>query len=55
MAYAFLVAGKTVPAEDKRSTIALEPAERSLVLGEMRGFLIAVQAITARIQLAYAT
>lgn len=46
MAYTFLVAGKTVPAEDKRSAIVLESAERSLVLGEMRGFLIAVQAIT---------
>lgn len=46
MAYTFLVAGKTVPAEDKRSAIVLEPAERALVLGEMRGFLIAVQAIT---------
>lgn len=46
MAYTFLVAGKTVTAEDKRSAIVLEPAERSLVLGEMRGFLIAVQAIT---------
>lgn len=46
MAYTFLVAGKTVSAEDKRSAIVLEPAERALVLGEMRGFLIAVQAIT---------
>ncbi len=46
MAYTFLIAGKTVMAEDKRSTIVLEPAERALVLGEMRGFLIAVQAIT---------
>ena len=46
MAYTFLVAGKTVTAEDKRSAIVLEPAERALVLGEMRGFLIAVQAIT---------
>lgn len=46
MAYTFLVAGKTVPAEDKRSAIVLEPAERALVLGEMRGFLIAVQTIT---------
>ena len=46
MAYTFLIAGKTVPTEDKRSAIVLEPAERALVLGEMRGFLIAVQAIT---------
>ena len=46
MAYTFLIAGKTVTAEDKRSAIVLEPAERSLVLGEMRGFLLAVQAIT---------
>jgi hypothetical protein len=46
MGYTFLVAGKTVTAEDKRSAIVLESAERSLVLGEMRGFLIAVQAIT---------
>ena len=46
MAYTFLVAGKTVPADDRRTAIVLEPAERSLVLTEMRGFLIAVQAIT---------
>ena len=46
MAYTFLVAGKTVTAEDRRSAIVLEPAERSLVLTEMRGFLTAVQAIT---------
>ncbi|MDO8595503.1 MAG: hypothetical protein Q7R45_02655, partial [Sulfuricaulis sp.] len=46
MAYTFLVAGKTVIAEDKRSAIVLEPSERALVLSEMRGFLIAVQAIT---------
>ena len=46
MAYTFLIAGKTVTAEDKRSAIVLDPAERALVLGEMRGFLIAVQAIT---------
>ncbi|MEK7191218.1 MAG: hypothetical protein AAB068_03175 [Pseudomonadota bacterium] len=46
MAYTFLVAGKTVPADDRRTAIVLEPAERSLVLAEMRGFLIAVQVIT---------
>ena len=46
MGYTFLVTGKTVPADDRRSAIVLEPAERSLVLTEMRGFLIAVQAIT---------
>ena len=46
MGYTFLVTGKTVPAEDKRTAIVLEPAERSLVLAEMRGFLIAVQVIT---------
>jgi len=46
MAYTFLIAGKTVTAEDKRSAIVLEPSERALVLGEMRGFLIAVQVIT---------
>ena len=46
MGYTFLVTGKTVPAEDRRIAIVLEPAERSLVLTEMRGFLIAVQAIT---------
>ena len=46
MAYTFLVAGKTVTAEDKRSAIVLKPEERSLVLTEMRGFLIAVQAVT---------
>ena len=46
MGYTFLVTGKTVPADDRRIAIVLEPAERSLVLAEMRGFLIAVQVIT---------
>lgn len=46
--YVFVLAGKTtVVAEDARQAIVLEPAERAMILGEMRGFLVAVQAITA--------
>lgn len=45
--YKFIVVGETVHvAEDPRGAIVLEPAERALVLTEMRGFLTAVQKIT---------
>jgi len=48
MLWLFVVAGKTtVVAEDRREAIVLEPAERALILAEMRGFLSAVQAIVA--------
>jgi hypothetical protein len=46
MGYKFLIAGKTVTAEDKRRAIVLEPAERALILAEMRGFLGAIQIMT---------
>lgn len=47
MAYVLLIAGKTMPLVDKRQRILLEPAERALVLEEMRAFLGAIQVITA--------
>lgn len=46
LVYKFLVAGETVTVQDERRAIVLAPSERSLVLTEMRGFLIAVQAVT---------
>lgn len=50
MLYLFVLAGKTTTvAEDKREAIVLEPAERALLLAEMRGFLGAVQAISAAV------
>ena len=39
------VAGNTVATADGRDAIVLKPAERALVLGEMRGMLVAVQEI----------
>ena len=46
LVYLFVVRGVTVPASDGRTAILLAPAERDLVLTEMRGFLAAVQSIT---------
>jgi hypothetical protein len=46
MAYKFLVVGSVIPATDGRQALVLEPAERDLVLGEMRMFLSSVQKIT---------
>jgi type II secretory pathway component PulM len=46
MLYLFVVRGQTAPASDGRTAILLAPAERDLVLAEMRGFLEAVQGIT---------
>ncbi len=46
MAYTFLIAGRTVPASDGRQALVLAPAERDIVLAEMRAFLEGVQAIT---------
>lgn len=46
MTYKFMVVGSVVPATDGREAIVLEPAERDLVLGEMRMFLSGVQKIT---------
>ena len=46
MGYKFMVVGSVVPATDGREAIILDPAERDLVLGEMRMFLASVQKIT---------
>lgn len=43
--YKVVFVGETLPAEDGRSAIQLDPGERDLVLGEMRAFLQAVQSI----------
>ena len=45
MAYKFIIAGCTVNATDGRQALTLEPAERDLVLTEMRMFLSSVQRI----------
>ena len=42
----FLIRGQVQTADDGRVSILLAPEERNLVLGEMRGFLEAVQAMT---------
>jgi len=42
-----VVTGNTVPSADGRAAIRLTPAERDLVLTEMRGFLVSVRDITA--------
>lgn len=44
--YKFIVAGSVAPASDGREALILEPAERDLVLTEMRMFLSSVQKIT---------
>lgn len=44
--YKILLKGETRPAMDGRTTILLSPAERDLVLAEMRAFLKAVQTIS---------
>lgn len=43
MAYKFMVAGSVEKAEDGRLNVALDPAERALMLREMRGFVAGVQ------------
>ncbi len=43
MAYKFIVVGSTGASSDNRTVILIEPAERSFVLAEMRGFLAGVQ------------
>jgi len=45
MAWKFIYSGETVTAADGREALLLEPAERNLVLAEMRAFLASVQAI----------
>ncbi len=49
LVYLFVIRGATVPASDGRLAIVVTPGERDLVLGEMRGFLIAVQGISQAI------
>ncbi len=46
MGYKFILSGEVVATADGREAIVLKPAERDMVLGEMRAFLDAVQAIT---------
>lgn len=46
MTYKFIISGETTVASDGRQALLLEPAERDLVLGEMRLFLRTVQQIT---------
>jgi hypothetical protein len=46
LAYFFVLPGSAEKAEDGRTAIVLTPAERDMVLSEMRGFLETVQGIT---------
>ena len=46
MGYKFMVVGSVVQATDGRQALILEPAERDIVLTEMRMFLSSVQQIT---------
>ena len=46
MAYKFVVAGSTAEGDDGRVALLLAPAERVLMLGEMRAFVAGLQAIT---------
>ena len=48
-AYKFLVQGSVMQGSDGRIAILLSPAERDMVLTEMRGFLESVQQINAGI------
>jgi len=41
----FIIVGETQPASDGRTAIVLEPAERDLILAEMRAFLASVQGV----------
>lgn len=47
--YRLIMGGHTHPSSDGRAEIVLAPADRDLVLAEMRGFLSAVQGITAAV------
>ena len=46
MGYKFILSGEVVATADGREAIVLEPAERDMVLAEMREFLVSIQAIT---------
>jgi hypothetical protein len=41
----FVIVGNTVQGTDNRIAIVVQPAERNLVLTEMRAFLVSVQAV----------
>lgn len=49
MTYKFIISGSVAPSSDGREALLLEPAERDLVLAEMRAFLESVQTITAAV------
>lgn len=44
--YKFIIAGSTEKGEDGRAAVVLAPAERDLVLGEMRSFVAGLQQIS---------
>jgi hypothetical protein len=44
--YKFIVAGSTRIGEDGRAAVILEPAERALMLREMREFVVGLQVVT---------
>jgi len=44
--YKFIIAGSTERGEDGRTAVVLAPAERDLVLGEMRSFVAGLQQIS---------
>ncbi|MCC6869889.1 MAG: hypothetical protein IT522_13810 [Burkholderiales bacterium] len=46
LAYKFIVAGSTRGHDDGRVAIVLEPAERALMLREMREFVVAIERVT---------
>ena len=46
MAWKFIVAGSVQKAEDGRLAVMLEPAGRALMLREMRGFVVGLQAMS---------
>jgi len=49
MAYMFVIRGSVVASDDGRTAIIVSAGERDLLLAEMRGFLVGLQAITAGI------
>ncbi len=46
LAYKFIVSGSTAKGEDGRTAILFQAGERNLMLGEMREFVAALQAIS---------
>lgn len=47
--YQFVIRGSVAPSPDGRAAIVLTDAERNLVFSEMRGFLVAIQGISAAV------